>query len=113
MKQEYILQIIQGPLVTEKSSSATAKKQLVFKVARKATKEEIKEAVEQLLEVTVVAVNTINVKGNAQATVRILKRLTLAWIKAWIWKLYCQSRHKEKIWLLSEKNLHLPDVALL
>ncbi len=46
MKQEYILQIIQGPLVTEKSSSATAKKQLVFKVARKATKEEIKEAVE-------------------------------------------------------------------
>ena len=119
MKQEYILQIIQGPLVTEKSSSATAKKQLVFKVARKATKEEIKEAVEQLLEVTVVAVNTImskvkvSVLVNAQATVRILKRLTLAWIKAWIWKLYCQSRHKEKIWLLSEKNLHLPDVALL
>ena len=66
MKQEYILQIIQGPLVTEKSSSATAKKQLVFKVARKATKEEIKEAVEQLLEVTVVAVNTINVKGKSE-----------------------------------------------
>ena len=63
MKQEYILQIIQGPLVTEKSSSATAKKQLVFKVA---TKEEIKEAVEQLLEVTVVAVNTINVKGKSK-----------------------------------------------
>lgn len=66
MKQEYILRIIQGPLVTEKSSSATAKKQLVFKVARKATKEEIKEAVEQLLEVTVVAVNTINVKGKSK-----------------------------------------------
>ena len=48
MKQEYILQIIQGPLVTEKSSSATAKKQLVFKVARKASKEEIKEAMEKL-----------------------------------------------------------------
>ena len=53
-------------MVTEKSSSATAKKQLVFKVARKATKEEIKEAVEQLLEVTVVAVNTINVKGKSK-----------------------------------------------
>lgn len=66
MKQEYILQIIQGPLVTEKSSSATAKKQLVFKVARKATKEEIKEAVEQLLEVAVVAVNTVNVKGKSK-----------------------------------------------
>ena len=62
MKQEYILQIIQGPLVTEKSSSATAKKQLVFKVARK----EIKEAVEQLLEVAVVAVNTVNVKGKSK-----------------------------------------------
>jgi ribosomal protein L23 len=66
MKQEYILQIIQGPLVTEKSSSATAKKQLVFKVARKASKEEIKEAVEKLLEVSVLAVNTVNVKGKSK-----------------------------------------------
>lgn len=66
MKQEYILQIIQGPLVTEKSSSATAKKQLVFKVVRKASKEEIKEAVEKLLEVSVLAVNTVNVKGKSK-----------------------------------------------
>lgn len=66
MKQEYILQIIQGPLVAEKSSSATAKKQLVFKVARKASKEEIKEAVEKLLEVSVLAVNTVNVKGKSK-----------------------------------------------
>ena len=66
MKQEYMLQIIQGPLVTEKSSSATAKKQLVFKVARKASKEEIKEAVEKLLEVSVLAVNTVNVKGKSK-----------------------------------------------
>ena len=66
MKQEYILKIIQGPLVTEKSSSATAKKQLVFKVARRASKEEIKEAVEKLLEVSVLAVNTVNVKGKSK-----------------------------------------------
>lgn len=66
MKQENILQVIQGPLVTEKSSSATARKQLVFKVARKATKEQIKEAVEHLLKVNVVAVNTVNIKGKTK-----------------------------------------------
>ena len=66
MKQENILQVIQGPLVTEKSSSATAIKQLVFKVARKATKKQIKEAVEHLLEVNVVAVNTVNIKGKTK-----------------------------------------------
>ena len=66
MKQENILQVIQGPLVTEKSSSATARKQLVFKVARKATKKQIKEAVEHLLEVNVVAVNTVNIKGKTK-----------------------------------------------
>ena len=66
MKQENILQVIQGPLVTEKSSSATARKQLVFKVARKATKEQIKEAVERLLEINVVAVNTVNIKGKTK-----------------------------------------------
>ena len=51
-------------MVTEKIFFSNSEKNSLFlKVARKATKEEIKEAVEQLLEVAVVAVNTVNVKG--------------------------------------------------
>ena len=63
MKQERILQIIRSPVVTEKSSSAIAGKQIVFRVACDANKEDIKIAVEQLLDVKVVAVNTVNIKG--------------------------------------------------
>lgn len=63
MKQERILQIIRAPHVTEKTSTLIPNKQVVFKVLGDATKEEIKLAVEQLLEVKVIAVNTVNVKG--------------------------------------------------
>lgn len=66
MKQERILQVIQGPHVTEKSSLAAESKQLVFKVNRHAGKNEIKEAVEELLEVKVIAVNTVLVKGKSK-----------------------------------------------
>lgn len=66
MKQERILQVICGPHVTEKTSSAATQKQLVFKVDRSATKEEIKAAVEQFLEVNVVSVNTVNIPGKVK-----------------------------------------------
>lgn len=63
MKKEDILQVIRGPHVTEKSSMVAQQKQLVFKVARSATKAQIKEAVEQLLGIKVININTINVSG--------------------------------------------------
>lgn len=63
MKQERLLQIIKGPHVTEKSSMVAQKNQLIFKVDRTANKEEIRQAIEQLLEVKVIAVNTVLVKG--------------------------------------------------
>lgn len=66
MKQERLLQIIKGPHVTEKSSLAAQSKQLVFKVDKDATKAEIKEAVEALLEVKVLAVNTAIAKGKSK-----------------------------------------------
>ncbi|MDO4777318.1 MAG: 50S ribosomal protein L23 [Cardiobacteriaceae bacterium] len=66
MKQERILQVIRGPRVTEKTSRAAQDKQLVFRVDPTASKAEIKEAVEQLLEVKVVGVNCVNVKGKAK-----------------------------------------------
>lgn len=66
MNQERLYQIILAPHVTEKSSLLTDKKQLVFKVLRNATKEEIKAAVELILETKVASVNTINMKGKTK-----------------------------------------------
>lgn len=63
MRQEKILQIIRGSIVTEKASSAISRKQIVFRVARDANKNDIKKAVEQLLEIKVMAINIVNAKG--------------------------------------------------
>ena len=63
MKQERILQIIRGPVETEISSSTIIEKMIVFCGACYANNDYIKAAVEQLLDVKVVAVNTVNIKG--------------------------------------------------
>lgn len=63
MKQERLLQVIKGPHVTEKTAQVAQAKQLVFRVDPGANKEEIRQAVERLLEVKVIAVNTVYVKG--------------------------------------------------
>jgi large subunit ribosomal protein L23 len=54
---------IVAPVITEKSTAASEHNQVMFKVARKATKPEIKAAVEALFNVKVKAVNTLNRKG--------------------------------------------------
>lgn len=61
MRKERLFQIISAPHVTEKT--AAAEKQIVFKVAKTATKTEIKEAVETLFEVKVASVRVVNLKG--------------------------------------------------
>ena len=55
--------IIQKPLVTEKSTYLMEEKKYSFKVDKKANKVEIKKAIEQLFGVKVKAVNTINMSG--------------------------------------------------
>ncbi len=55
--------IVRVPSVTEKSVEAREDNKFVFKVAKDATKNEIKEAVEALFEVNVVSINTLVVKG--------------------------------------------------
>jgi large subunit ribosomal protein L23 len=52
-----------APVITEKSTMASEHNKVVFKVADKATKPEIKAAVEALFKVKVSAVNTLNRKG--------------------------------------------------
>ncbi len=55
--------IILAPVVTEKSSNDMQEGKYTFRVAKKATKIQIKNAVEKLFEVKVLKVNTILVKG--------------------------------------------------
>ena len=52
-----------APVITEKSTVASEHNQVVFKVAGKATKPEIKAAVEALFNVKVAGVNTLIRKG--------------------------------------------------
>jgi large subunit ribosomal protein L23 len=58
--------VILAPVITEKSSSASDANQVVFKVRRDATKPEIKNAIEKLFNVKVLAVNTLTRKGKAK-----------------------------------------------
>jgi large subunit ribosomal protein L23 len=55
--------IILSPVITEKATLASERNQVVFKVARNATKPQIKEAVEKLFDVKVKSVNTLVRKG--------------------------------------------------
>ncbi|MDA7946335.1 MAG: 50S ribosomal protein L23 [Hyphomicrobiaceae bacterium] len=55
--------VILSPAITEKSTMVSEHNQVVFNVRRTATKPEIKSAVEQLFNVKVKAVNTLNRKG--------------------------------------------------
>ncbi len=55
--------IIRSPVVTEKSTLASESNQVIFDVAVDATKPQIKQAVEALFSVKVMAVNTHVRKG--------------------------------------------------
>jgi len=59
--------IILSPVITEKSTRLSEANQVIFRVARSATKPEIKRAVEQLFKVKVKAVNTITTSGKQKA----------------------------------------------
>lgn len=73
MNQEFLLQLITAPVVTEKSAiAADNSNQYVFKVNGSANKTEIKAAVEKLFEVDVLSVKTLNVKGKTKRFGRTL-----------------------------------------
>ena len=62
MKDTKYLEIIKAPVITEKSQIAKSEGKYTFKVSPKATKTEIKEAIEKIFNVKVTAIRTINVK---------------------------------------------------
>jgi large subunit ribosomal protein L23 len=55
--------VILSPVITEKSTLVSEANQVIFKVSPKATKTDIKSAVESLFKVKVKAVNTLVRKG--------------------------------------------------
>ena len=60
--------VLIAPVVTEKATMASEHNKVVFKVARTATKPQIKEAVEKLFDVKVKNVNTLIRKGKVKAS---------------------------------------------
>ncbi|MCP5419216.1 MAG: 50S ribosomal protein L23 [Gammaproteobacteria bacterium] len=64
MNQERLMTILVAPHISEKSTRvADQSNQVVFKVAKDATKPEIRQAVEMMFNVKVESVTVTNVKG--------------------------------------------------
>ena len=74
-------EIILAPVVTEKSSMDMQEGKYTFRVAKKATKVQIKNAVEKLFEVKVLKVNTMTVNGK-EKRVGVHQGRTSDWKKA-------------------------------
>ena len=58
--------VIVGPVITEKATMLSEHNKVVFKVAKTATKPQIKAAVEKLFDVKVVSVNTLVTEGKVK-----------------------------------------------
>ena len=73
--------IIIKPIITEKSNDQVEEGRYTFKVAKNATKTDIKIAVEKLFNVKVLKVNTMNVEGKNRR-VGVHQGKTASWKKA-------------------------------
>ncbi len=76
--------ILLAPHFSEKVSSLTdGSNQYAFKIARDATKPQIKAAIESIFSVNVVGVSTVNVRGKEKRTQRGITRKN-HWKKAYV-----------------------------
>ena len=73
--------IILRPVITENSMEGVADKKYTFKVAKDATKIDVKRAVEELFGVKVAKVNTMHVRGRVRKQGYAVGR-TASWKKA-------------------------------
>ncbi len=84
MIRERLLKVVTGPHLSEKTSLATESgNQYSFKVAVNSNKIEIKQAIEQIFKVTVLAVNTVKVKGKEKRFGKMIGRRK-DWKKAYV-----------------------------
>lgn len=71
MKQDRLLKVLVGPVVSEKSTMIADKAhQYTFAVVADATKAEVKAAVELLFKVGVKSVQMVNIQGKTKRTMR-------------------------------------------
>ncbi|MDP6014136.1 MAG: 50S ribosomal protein L23 [Alphaproteobacteria bacterium] len=66
MTPERACDIILSPVITEKATELSEHNQFAFRVAKDATKPQIRAAVETLFGVKVTGINTITVKGKVK-----------------------------------------------
>ncbi|WP_133128788.1 50S ribosomal protein L23 [Legionella nagasakiensis] len=84
MNLERLMMVLREPHTSEKATvMADRFKQFTFKVLKTATKEEIKQAVEQLFNVKVKNVSVMNVKGKSKRF-RQLSGKRSDWKKAFV-----------------------------
>ena len=92
MKTAY--DIVIRPIITEQSMEDMDIKNYVFEVAKDANTIEIKKAIEEIFDVTVIKVTTINVNGKAKRTGAYPMGKTASWKKAVV-KLSADSKNIE------------------
>jgi large subunit ribosomal protein L23 len=84
MNQERMYKILLGAHISEKATViADEANQFAFKVAKDATRPEIKEAVEKIYGVSVKNVTVLNVKGKVKRTQRGISKKP-SWKKAYV-----------------------------
>jgi large subunit ribosomal protein L23 len=84
IQQVKLASILTAPIVSEKSANvADSGNQFVFKVAKTATKLQIKHAVELMFDVKVESVRVLNVKGKIKRFGRTLGKRS-DWKKAYV-----------------------------
>jgi large subunit ribosomal protein L23 len=83
-ESERLMSVVLAPHLSEKSTAVGERdRQVVFRVRRDATKDEIRRAVELLFEVTVSGVQVVNVQGKAKRFGRMPGRRQ-DWKKAYV-----------------------------
>ncbi len=84
MNRERMYQIVRLPHVSEKTARLQAdSNQYVFEVARDADKQEIRQAIEGLFDVSVSDVRVVNVKGKSKSF-RMRPGRQKSWKKAYV-----------------------------
>ena len=88
--------IVIRPIITEQSMEDLDIKKYAFEVAKDANKIEIKNAIEEIFDVTVIKVTTTTVKGKKKRTGAYPQGCTKTWKKAVV-KLSSDSKNLEII----------------
>ena len=84
MNEERLYKVLLGAHISEKATViAEEDNQFAFKVARDATRPEIKEAVERIYGVSVTNVTVLNVKGKVKRNFRGVSKKP-SWKKAYV-----------------------------